>query len=254
MTEIPISGESCRRGHTRRPDRRRRNLAGLDPAGRPALGASLGDRARFAAELRRSRAPARQAIGSSWPVGCRSRRYRGPHRRCCSRGTRGNLLQPCLLGRGAEVQPRPTCRSPTPLHRSRTSNPTFGRMHRCVDVRIDLPGGEACPTVDAAHRRGSGSGKSIAGTGVVVSVAGKTVAITAASLVGNSESVEAFSPSGNSRQSEGPRRRRPIGDRGGEGPVEYARRVDLAGIRVARTTAGARLPRWQLRRARARNG
>jgi S1-C subfamily serine protease len=45
---------------------------------------------------------------------------------------------------------------------------------------------------------GSGPDKTV-GTGVVVFVAGETVAITAASLVGTSSSVEAFSPSGKAR-------------------------------------------------------
>ncbi len=45
---------------------------------------------------------------------------------------------------------------------------------------------------------GTGHAKSV-GTGVVVYVAGETVAITAASLVGSSTSVEAISPSGNAR-------------------------------------------------------
>ncbi len=45
---------------------------------------------------------------------------------------------------------------------------------------------------------GSGASKAV-GSGVAVSVAGETVAITAASLVGKSESVEASDPSGASR-------------------------------------------------------
>ena len=45
---------------------------------------------------------------------------------------------------------------------------------------------------------GKGTDKTV-GTGVVVFVAGETVAITAASLVGTSASVEAFSPGGKSR-------------------------------------------------------